>query len=158
MAVACLQVNNGVFHTHEGELQVAGVGGHFQGVEAVAVGDGANLRVVDADAHAGQRLTHVVSHHSRHGAGACSREFACHGDDASLQVVGAVDAVHHIVEHLAHGLVLCLHGHSGEGFGQLGAVDEVQSCLFLHFCKELLHSHLRHVERHGLVLYRLCRH
>ena len=155
MTVALPQMHNSIVHTYERIFQVTRIGRNLQGIETIHISDGAHLRVINTNTDARKGLTSIILHHATHRTGTCTGELTCHSNDVTLYIVGAVDLVHHLVEHLSHRLVLCLHRNLREGLCQFCTVDKVQPRLFLHFRKELLHGHLRHVKCHGLILHRL---
>ncbi len=150
--VASLDGHDGLVHADEAILQRASCGRNLQGIEAIDVGDGAHLRVVDADGDTWERFAVGIFHIAGSCSRARSRELTCDGHDVAIDVVLAIDLTHHFVEYLSDRLVLRLHRHLWQRLGELGTIHEVQACLIFHFREELLHGHLREVKRHGLVL------
>ena len=155
MVVSGFEMYNGIVHTHKTIFQVTCIGRNFQGIESINICNRTYLRVINTDTHARQWVTGIIFHRSCNSTCASTRQFARHCYDVSLNVVSTVDSVHHFIKDLSHRTVLCFYRYLGEGFCKIGTVDKVQSRLFLHFRKELLHGHLRHVKCHGLILHRL---
>ena len=155
MTVALPQMHNSIVHTYERIFQVTRIGRNLQGIETIHISDGAHLRVINTDTDAGKGFTSIIFHHATHRTGAGTGELTGNRHDIPLYIVGAVNTVHHLVEHLSHRTVLSFYRHFREGLCQFCTVDKVQPRLFLHFRKELLHGHLRHVKCHGLILHRL---
>ena len=139
------QVN--CLHADIGDLHARLLGHRLVEIElTVDIGHGIHLRAHDSHLRANHRLFVLVHHIASHGVAALAFLHQSDHHDTVVLLDLTANVGHHLRNHLPGYGIGLLHGDT-QVFHFVGIVEELDSCLTLHFIEKLLYGGILH--HHG---------